>query len=119
MDAIRRRAVQMRQLLDDPRPFFVEFAGTPKAGKSTCIDIVSHFFRRTGFHVLAPAEGASKRTPFYLKKDWIAFNTWSACYALQHVLEGAHSGEPYNIVMLDRGLFDALAWFEFLRMTGK
>ena len=28
------------------RPLFVEFSGTPKSGKSTCIEIVTHFFRR-------------------------------------------------------------------------
>lgn len=49
------------------RPLFVEFAGTPKSGKSTCIDTVNHFFRRSGYKVLAPTEGASKRTPYYLK----------------------------------------------------
>lgn len=96
------------------RPVFIEFAGTPKSGKSTCIDIVSHFFRRAGFKVLAPAEGASRRTPYYLKDNWMAFNTWSASYALMHVLEGLHGSDRYDLTILDRGLFDALAWFEFL-----
>ena len=96
------------------RPVFIEFAGTPKSGKSTCIEIVSHFFRRAKFKVLAPAEGASRRTPYYLKDDWMAFNTWSASYALMHVLEGLHGADRYDLTILDRGLFDALAWFEFL-----
>lgn len=97
-------------------PLFVEFAGTPKSGKSSCIEIVRHFFRRVGFRVLAPTEGASRRTPSYLKDNLPAFNTWSACYALTHVLEGQHDVEDrYQIALLDRGLFDALAWFEHLR----
>lgn len=99
-----------------PSPFFVEFAGTPKSGKSSCIEIVRHFFRRVGFRVLAPTEGASRRTPSYLKDNLPAFNTWSACYALTHVLEGAYDAEDrYQIALLDRGLYDALAWFELLR----
>ena len=96
------------------RPLFVEFSGTPKSGKSTCIDIVAHFFRRTDYKVLAPTEGASKRTPYYLKNDLVAFNTWSASYALMHVLEGLHGSDKYHLAILDRGLFDALAWFELL-----
>jgi putative protein kinase ArgK-like GTPase of G3E family len=60
------------------RPIFVEFAGTPKSGKSTCIDTINHFFRRVGYKVLAPTEGASKRTPYYLKENLVAFNAWSA-----------------------------------------
>ena len=101
------------------RPVFVEFAGTPKSGKSTCIDIVSHFFRRVGFNVLAPTEGASKRTPYYLRTDWVAFNTWSASYALTHILEGLHHSDRYHLAILDRGLFDALAWFQLLSDDGR
>ena len=100
--------------INKSRPLFVEFSGTPKSGKSTCIDIVAHFFRRLGYKVLAPTEGASKRTPYYLKDDLLAFNTWSASYALMHVLEGLHGSDKYHLAILDRGLFDALAWFELL-----
>ena len=96
------------------RPVFVEFSGTPKSGKSTCIDIVSHFFRRVGFNVLAPTEGASKRTPYYLRRDLVAFNTWSASYALTHIIEGLHHSDSYHLAILDRGLFDALVWFQLL-----
>ena len=101
------------------RPVFVEFSGTPKSGKSTCIDIVSHFFRRVGFNVLAPTEGASRRTPYYLRNDLVAFNTWSASYALTHILEGLHHSDRYQLAILDRGLFDALAWFQLLESSGQ
>ncbi len=96
------------------RPVFIEFSGTPKSGKSTCIDIVAHFFRRLNFKALAPTEGASKRTPYYLKDNWVAFNTWSASYALTHILEGLYSSDKYHLAILDRGLFDTLAWFQVL-----
>ena len=101
------------------RPVFVEFSGTPKSGKSTCIEIVRHFFRRLGYNVLAPAEGASRRTPYYLKDHLMAFNTWSASYALMHILEGLHGSDNYDLAILDRGLFDALAWFELLAARGE
>ena len=99
-------------------PVFVEFAGTPKSGKSTCIDAINHFFRRVGYKVLAPTEGASKRTPYYLKENLVAFNAWSATYALTHILEGRYGADEYHLVIMDRGLFDALAWFELLRNRG-
>lgn len=100
---------------------FIEFAGTPKSGKSTCIEIVRHFFHRLEYKVLTPAEGASQRTPYYFKakNDLIAFNTWSASYALMHVLEGLHGPDQYDLAILDRGLFDALAWFEVLAAQEK
>ena len=97
------------------RPYFFEFSGTPKSGKSTCIESVSHFFRRLEFRVLSPTEGASRRTPRYLRDNLFRFNIWSASYALTHILEGLSSPEKYHIAILDRGLFDALAWFQLLR----
>ena len=121
-DNLRLRAEDILNALKEnkpERPYFIEFSGTPKSGKSTCIDIVSHFFRRVGFRVLAPSEGASRRTPRFLKDDWFAFNVWSASYALTQVLEGLSGPEKYHIAILDRGLFDALAWFELLEQRGE
>lgn len=118
LQADAERILGMLDANGPAKPYFVEFSGTPKSGKSTCIDIVSHFFRRVGFKVLFPTEGASRRTPGFLKDDFIAFNTWSASYALTHVLEGLHSPEKYHIAILDRGLFDALAWFQLLEERG-
>ena len=118
LNVLRDKATgKLEQLNCTPpgRPVFVEFSGTPKSGKSTCIDIVSHFFRRVGFNVLAPTEGASKRTPYYLRRDLVAFNTWSASYALTHIIEGLHHSDRYHLAILDRGLFDALAWFQLLQ----
>jgi thymidylate kinase len=100
-------------------PFFIEFAGTPKSGKSSCIDSVSHFFRRMGFQVHSPSEGASRRTPRYLKEDLTAFNTWSACHALTQILEALHHSDRYHIAILDRGLFDSLVWFDLLSRQKK
>ena len=116
---LERRGGQPRDR-DQPRvrPVLVEFSGSPKSGKSTCIDIVGHFFRRQGFQILAPTEGASKRTPYYLKENLVAFNTWSASYALNHIFDGLYSADRYDISILDRGLFDALVWFELLSTKG-
>ncbi len=121
-DELRARAAEVLAKLGDrgyDRPVFVEFSGTPKSGKSTCIDIATHFFRRLGYNVLAPAEGASRRTPYYLKDNWVAFNTWSASYALMHVLEGMYGSDEYDLAILDRGLFDALGWFQLLTTQEK
>ena len=118
--AARAQAISERLVsVPQDRPVFVEFAGTPKSGKSSCIEIVRHFFRRSDIKVLAPAEGASRRTPYFLKDDLMAFNTWSASYALMHVLEGLHGSDQYDLAILDRGLFDALAWFELLASQGR
>ncbi len=48
----------LTRLKKDRRPVVIEFAGSPKAGKSTTIDILGHFFKRMGYKVWAPTEGA-------------------------------------------------------------
>ncbi|MDE2718766.1 MAG: hypothetical protein OXI33_17375 [Chloroflexota bacterium] len=52
-----------------------------------------------------------------MKEDLVAFNAWSATYALTHILEGRFGSDEYHLVIMDRGLFDALAWFELLRQN--
>jgi hypothetical protein len=115
LQELQGEALRLRGSPSLSRPLFVEFAGTPKSGKSTCIDTVNHFFRRLGYTVLAPTEGASKRTPYYLKDNLVSYNAWSATYALTHILEGRYGTDQYQLVIMDRGLFDALAWFELLK----
>ena len=39
-------------------------------------------------------------------------------YALRHVIEGQYHPDQHRISTLDRGLFDALAWFQFLAQRG-
>ena len=100
---------------EDIRPSVIEFSGSPKAGKTTTIDIVSHFYRRLGFRVWAPTEGASKRTPYHLKKDLVAFNSWSLNYAISEILLAYHNVDDPDLIILDRGPFDSLAWMAVLR----
>ena len=100
-------------------PLVVEFAGSPKAGKSTTIDIVTHFFKRMEFKIWAPTEGASKRTPYFLRSDLVAFNAWALNYAISEILTAYHNVEEYDLVVLDRGPFDSLAWMRVLKDDGK
>ena len=103
---------------DAVHPNVIEFTGSPKAGKTTTIDIVGHFYRRLGFRVWAPSEGASKRTPYHLKKDLVAFNSWSLNYAISEILLAYHNVDSPDLIILDRGPFDSLAWMAMLQERG-
>jgi thymidylate kinase len=103
---------------DDFEPVVVEFAGSPKAGKSTTIEIVAHFFKRMGFSVSAPSEGASKRTPYHLRRYLVAFNAWTLNYAISELLVAFHNVDRPFLIFLDRGPFDSLAWMRVLKKRG-
>src|SRR5262249_49384682 len=97
-------------------PLGFEFSGSPKAGKSSIIGLVGLFFRRMGFRVSSPPEGASIETPPDLKDDLVSFNVWCGCYAIQNILARSHESDAADLLLLDRGLFDLTVWLEFLQV---
>ncbi|MCI0524195.1 MAG: ATP-binding protein [Acidobacteria bacterium] len=115
LEGLGTRADSVRKALSDEHsPIAVEFAGSPKAGKTTTIEILHHFFRRRGFKVWAPTEGASKRTPYHLKRDLVAFNAWTLNYAISELLVAYHNIDHHHLIIMDRGPFDSLAWMGLL-----
>ena len=108
---------KIKELKDFPT-VVIEFSGSPKSGKSTNIDILSHFFKRMEFNVWAPTEVASKRTPYHLRSDLVAFNTWSLNYAISELIVAYHNVDRQHLVILDRGPFDSLAWMALLMNRG-
>ena len=91
------------------RPFVIEFTGTPKSGKTTCVDTIAKFFRRNGVPVSLVTERASV-CPIRDKND-IRFNLWTLSTSLAQLIEAID--EPRRVVILDRGLFDSLVWMNY------
>lgn len=120
LSALETQAKSVREIRDSATapPVVVEFSGSPKSGKSTNIDILAHFFKRMGFKIWAPTEGASKRTPYHLRRNLVAFNTWSLNYAISELLVAYYNVERPDLVVLDRGPFDSIAWMRMLQKDG-
>lgn len=93
----------------------IEFAGVPKAGKTTTIAHVQGFLKRCGFRVKVVVERASV-CPLRDKQD-PSFNIWTAtttlAQILEHTQESPKDGDP-DILILDRGLFDAICWLRMM-----
>ena len=104
---LERRVPGIRSLLKfASRAFVIEFAGTPKSGKTTSIEAVRHFFVRHGFRVHVLRERASF-CPIPMKGH-LFFNTWCAASMLAELLANVET--ETDIIIVDRGLFDALVW---------
>ncbi len=84
----------------------IEFAGTPKSGKSTSIEGIRHFFSRHGFRVHVLTERAGLY-PIPMKGH-LFFNTWCASSMLAELLANVET--ETDIIIVDRGLLDALVW---------
>lgn len=90
------------------RAFVLELTGTPKAGKSTSVTTLETFFREAGYQVHLLKERAAD-CPLPMKGHFF-FNAWTAATMLAEVLE-THEANV-DLLILDRGFFDALVWLE-------
>jgi hypothetical protein len=113
---------------DARRAFIIEFAGMPKAGKSGCIKTIRQYFSsgskirvkeapgvlKRPYRIYTPAEGVSLRTPGLLKQNPLDYNSWAGAYALQELLQARHDNY-HDIVILDRGPWDAGCWLEHVK----
>jgi predicted ATPase len=90
------------------RAFVIELTGTPKAGKSTSVMTLQTFFKEAGYQVHLLKERAAD-CPLPMKGHFF-FNAWTMATMLAEVLETHET--PVDLLILDRGFFDALVWLE-------
>jgi len=96
------------------RPIVIEFCGSPKSGKSSCISSLDLFLRRNKFRTKVLTERASV-CPVKDKYD-PSFNIWTACTAIAELSEIlSNNAKDFDVIILDRGVFDALCWFNWLK----
>ncbi|HKY53089.1 MAG TPA: hypothetical protein VJM08_02235 [Anaerolineales bacterium] len=113
---LEARAAQIRGLLPfASRAFVMEFAGTPKSGKSTSVEAIRHFFTRHDFRVHVLSERAAD-CPIPMKGH-LFFNTWCAASMLAELLANVET--ETDLIIIDRGLFDALVWLTLQRRRGE
>ncbi len=92
------------------RPFFIELTGPPTSGKTTIISILDPFFRRQGFRVYTPQEGAEVIR--HIPRTSHLYNVRTGLYALSTLID-ASVNDNYDLVIFDRGLCDVHAWMDY------
>lgn len=120
--AIQRRAESLALQFREARlpAIVIEFAGVPKAGKTSTLNQVYAFLRRCGFKCEVVVERASV-CPIKDKKHF-NFNIWTACTTLSQLLEKTQNpprADDPDILFLDRGVFDAMCWLRLLERLGR
>ena len=112
LEQLAKLAANLHARLEEMnRPLVIEFAGTPKAGKTTCVNAIAKFFRRNEIPVHVVTERASL-SPMS-NKHHLFFNAWTGVSSLAQLLEALE--RKAKIIIIDRGLFDALVWMDFLQ----
>ncbi|MBU1178961.1 hypothetical protein KKB69_01300 [Patescibacteria group bacterium] len=85
------------------RPFFIEITGSPSSGKTTMISILDPFFRRQGFRVYTPQEGAEVIR--HIPRTSHLYNVRTGLYALATLID-ASVNDNYDLVIFDRCPYD-------------
>jgi len=113
LEKLAREVLSLKVEREQRRPLLIEFCGSPKSGKSTTINSLNIFLKRNGFRTIVLTERASvcpisnKTHPF--------FNIWTLTSALSEIVKNLDQGkDKVDIIISDRGIFDALCWFEWL-----
>lgn len=89
-----------------PRSVIVEFAGMPKSGKTTILDVVSHYMRRSGVQT-TEYHGGGRYAPLD-KRDLPRLNLYLACEAVKYCVSTHEADAVSRLHLLDRGLVDRL-----------
>ena len=119
---LQERAERAAKLFRDKarKPLVIEFAGVPKAGKTSTLNQVQAFLKRCGFRTEVVVERASM-CPIRDKKH-ANFNIWTLCTTLAQILEKTQepprSDDP-QILFLDRGLFDSICWLTMMERISR
>ncbi|MCY4132617.1 MAG: NUDIX domain-containing protein [Nitrospira sp.] len=102
------------------KPLVIEFAGVPKAGKTSTLTHVQTFLKRCGFRTDVVVERASV-CPIRDKKH-ANFNIWTACTTLAQILEKTQNPprpDDPQILFFDRGIFDSICWMTMMERISR
>jgi thymidylate kinase len=100
-----------------PSPFFIEVFGNPDSGKSSAIKSLYIFLRRHGFRVKKPLEGAEEISDD-IPRSTPEFNLATGIYATDFLIR-LHHAHTHDVVILDRGIFDAYSQMSSWHKKGK
>lgn len=118
---LKEEAGELKAIMKEKRkrrPIVIEFSGSPKSGKTSSINSLMQFLKRNEIKAAVIQESASicpvsdKHSPL--------FNLWTVCDSICSLIGMLESKkENYDVIIIDRGLFDAFCWFQWLYQQKK
>ena len=122
LEELAQDVLKLKNLHRQRRPIVIEFCGSPKAGKTSSITSLNIFLKRNGFKTAVLTERASicpisdKQSP--------AFNVWTCTSTINEINERIDTANisvenGVDVIICDRGIFDALCWFRWLESKEK
>lgn len=99
-------------------PFIVEFTGLPKSGKTIIISRLKNILESQKLRVWVVEEAATEKVDPIHRGDLLVFNMLCAIENLKNLLLAGTMRGTYDVVLMDRGIYDSIVWCEFLSASG-
>ena len=114
LEELAKLVLQAKKTARPRRPIVIEFCGTPKAGKSSCVSSLNLFLKRNGFKTKVLSERASI-CPIQDKYN-PSFNLWNFFSSSAELLENfVEKSKEIDVILCDRSVFDSLCWFQWFQ----
>ena len=122
LEALANEVLNLKKTYRQRRPIIIEFCGCPKAGKTSSITALNIFLKRNGFKTVMLSERANV-CPISDKQSPI-FNVWTITSTINQInalIDNSNSSciNDIDVVLCDRGIFDALCWFRWLKNNNR
>ena len=119
----KAKLMKYKQVMGSTDPYTVEFTGTPRTGKTSTINNLIDFFKKSGFDIKLLEEfTTSKEYKEEIKPSLENATSYEKCLLIPSIvaqkLTDLQSKHP-DIILEDRGLFDRMIWIERLRQKGE
>lgn len=114
----KQEIYKMIKVLNNKKPYVIEFTGTPRTGKTTLMNNLYDFFKKGGFNIITLEEFTTSKKykqEIYpkLKNEYVnVVNKEIPKYVLKELKE-IISTNP-DIIIIDRSLFDRTIWLDRL-----
>lgn len=114
----KQEIYKMIKVLNNNKPYVIEFTGTPRTGKTTLMNNLYDFFKKGGFTTITLEEFTTSKKykqEIYpkLKNEYVSVvNKEIPKYVLKE-LKDTISTSP-DIIIIDRSLFDRTIWIDRL-----
>ncbi len=114
LHAMKMEVKRLKELCELSKPFVIEFAGTPRTGKTTTINNLYDFFKKGGFNVNLIEEFTTSKYYKKILKEKLSSVSVEECNViiLQEVVNQLNKAltQNFDIILIDRSINDRLIW---------
>lgn len=118
-----KELVKLNSVMQNKKPFVIEFTGTPRTGKTTIINNLYDLFKKAGIKVsmleeFTTSKKYKKEIKPNLKNQYKKIVNFEIPRYVKEELECEIKKEN-DIILIDRSLFDRLIWVDRLHLKGE